>query len=308
MNLLLRRSLLCKSVLVFELAHAPKRSLTSGQLKKYFNVLNVNRNSSKKDIRDSFLKLSKVHHPDNKATGSHAKFVELKEAYDALKDGTPDTTRSTSSPDGRSPYYEDYDFSYQAHRKYRDRYKDYQTAYEASYSSSANRFGGRYANSQTPWEDFKRHREYNQQASTHGGAFTRVSARPILSATLILSAIAWIVIYSSILLMWDYNDSIRKNLARHKLRDHLDYEAYEKYLQARETAKLLNVERARERQRRKMAAREQMLQQQQQQQQQPQQQQQQQQQQKQQQQVVAVGEKPRAGIDTVIEASPSPCV
>lgn len=57
--------------------------------KDYYSILGVNYNSSPKDIKESFLKLSKIYHPDNNATGNHVKFVQIKEAYDAIKDIPP---------------------------------------------------------------------------------------------------------------------------------------------------------------------------------------------------------------------------
>ena len=52
----------------------------------YYEVLGVNKNASKDDIKSSYRKLAKKYHPDNKETGDEAKFKEVQEAYDILYD------------------------------------------------------------------------------------------------------------------------------------------------------------------------------------------------------------------------------
>lgn len=91
-----------------------KRSQSSGAYKDYYSILNVNRRSSPKEIKDSFLKLSKIYHPDNTKSGSHNKFIKLNEAYEVLSDAAKrrvydSTTRpvqpsSHSYPVGSRPF------------------------------------------------------------------------------------------------------------------------------------------------------------------------------------------------------------
>ena len=205
-----------------------KRSLNTNEWRKYLTILDVNKDSTPKDIKDSFLKLSKVYHPDNKATGSHMKFVELKEAYDALKDGHPTITTTGPSRTNNYNNYYDTDVSYQAHRAYREQYKDYRTAYEhRTYG-----FGGPYKNSSKPWEEMAREREYRRQQAYNNSFGNR--ARPLVSLTIILSAMAWIVIYSCVLLIWDYNDAFKKGMSSYKAKTHQDYEAYQEYIRRKE--------------------------------------------------------------------------
>lgn len=56
----------------------------------YYKVLQVDRGTSQEDISKSYKKLARKYHPDlNKDPGAEAKFKELNEAYEVLKD--PDT-------------------------------------------------------------------------------------------------------------------------------------------------------------------------------------------------------------------------
>ena len=51
-----------------------------------YEVLGVNKSASKDEIKSAYRKLAKKYHPDNKETGSEAKFKEVQEAYDILYD------------------------------------------------------------------------------------------------------------------------------------------------------------------------------------------------------------------------------
>lgn len=64
----------------------------SSSSKTFYDVLNVPRNASKRDIKTSFINLSKQYHPDA-LSSSHAKgcptkgsFIEINEAYSTLID------------------------------------------------------------------------------------------------------------------------------------------------------------------------------------------------------------------------------
>ena len=52
----------------------------------YYEVLGVNKNASKDEIKSAYRKLAKQYHPDNTETGDEAKFKEIQEAYDILYD------------------------------------------------------------------------------------------------------------------------------------------------------------------------------------------------------------------------------
>jgi molecular chaperone DnaJ len=54
-------------------------------MKDYYQILGVDRNASKDDIKKAFRKLAHEHHPDKK-TGNEAKFKEANEAYSVLSD------------------------------------------------------------------------------------------------------------------------------------------------------------------------------------------------------------------------------
>ena len=66
-----------------------QRFVSSHRPQDLYNVLGVSRTAEQKEIKDSFYKLSKEHHPDvNKEEGAQTKFREILEAYQIL--GSPD--------------------------------------------------------------------------------------------------------------------------------------------------------------------------------------------------------------------------
>lgn len=200
------------------------RSLSTSQLKEYYAILNVQKSSTPKEIKESFLRLSKIYHPDNRTTGSHLKFVQLKEAYDAIKDGQPavsDTYRAAKT-NSYSNYDEHVDLSHKAHAYYRERHRDY----------PESPFGGPYSGSSTPWEDLKRDRNYYRRRQEYERFAMGRAGKPIISLTLLFGAIAWIVIYSSVLLIWDTNDPATKRDI-HRNRGYRDYLAYQEQLRRR---------------------------------------------------------------------------
>lgn len=67
------------------LYYVPKRTFSSKKFQPLYFILKVRPNSTPKQIRESFLKLSKIYHPDNPDTGNEKKFIRLKEAYDKVK-------------------------------------------------------------------------------------------------------------------------------------------------------------------------------------------------------------------------------
>lgn len=225
-----------------------RRALSTSQLKEYYAILNVNNSSTPKEIRDSFLRLSKIYHPDNKTSGSHLKFVQLKEAYDALKDGPPATnttssyssSSSTNSTTGnRYSNYDPYeDLSHRAYARYREQTKEYYSGRKKTFSSS---FGGPYANSSTPWEDMRRDQEWSRKR--HSGHFnqSRGSAfQPFIHTTLFLGAIAWIVIYSGAMLIFDYNNQIKSQAAAIRSRRFDEYLTLQESLKRKESDRIMN--------------------------------------------------------------------
>ena len=54
----------------------------------YYNVLNINKNASKEEIKKSYHKLARIYHPDRNS-GDDSKFKEINKAYSILiDDGT----------------------------------------------------------------------------------------------------------------------------------------------------------------------------------------------------------------------------
>ena len=53
----------------------------------YYEILGVSRNASDDEIKKAFRRLAKQYHPDaNKEQGAEARFVEINEAYEVLRD------------------------------------------------------------------------------------------------------------------------------------------------------------------------------------------------------------------------------
>jgi curved DNA-binding protein CbpA len=64
-----------------------RRNYASGRTKDYYEILEVKRNSTRKEIKLAYYKLSKLYHPDVCTTGnSDNKYKEIQEAYHTLGD------------------------------------------------------------------------------------------------------------------------------------------------------------------------------------------------------------------------------
>lgn len=87
-----------------------KRSFTAGKFQASYCLLKVRRTSTKEQIRDSYLKLCKIHHPDNVDSGNHRKFVQLQEAYERIKEAPLLDASNREYPS----LNKDYDLSHEA--------------------------------------------------------------------------------------------------------------------------------------------------------------------------------------------------
>ena len=57
------------------------------EYKDYYKILGVSRNASKDDIKQAYRKLARKYHPDvSKAADAEARFKEVNEAHEVLKD------------------------------------------------------------------------------------------------------------------------------------------------------------------------------------------------------------------------------
>jgi hypothetical protein len=75
-----------KLVFCWKTLFTSKRHNSYWKLAHFYSILRTRPSSSPDQIKDSFLKLSKIYHPDNAETGDQAKFVRIKDAYDKIKD------------------------------------------------------------------------------------------------------------------------------------------------------------------------------------------------------------------------------
>ena len=56
-------------------------------LKDYYRILGVQKKASGDEIKKAYRALVKINHPDiNTTSGSHARFIEINEAYEILSD------------------------------------------------------------------------------------------------------------------------------------------------------------------------------------------------------------------------------
>lgn len=60
--------------------------MSASAKRDYYEVLGVGRGAAPDEIKKAFRKLARQYHPDNKETGSEAKFKEINEAYEVLSD------------------------------------------------------------------------------------------------------------------------------------------------------------------------------------------------------------------------------
>ncbi len=71
-------------------------------MKDYYKILEVPHNASEKAIHDAYRKAVKKYHPDVAGTGSHERFLEIREAYEVLSN--PERRRKYDLERGRRFY------------------------------------------------------------------------------------------------------------------------------------------------------------------------------------------------------------
>lgn len=99
------------------LFYISKRFLTDKKYIASYTILKVKNKSTPQDIRNNFLKLTKIYHPDNVETGNHSRFLRLKAAYDLIKDAPLLNEGIKSENTFESEI--DCDLSHKAHVQYR---------------------------------------------------------------------------------------------------------------------------------------------------------------------------------------------
>lgn len=90
-----------------------KRNFSSKRLQPFYSILKVRTTSTPEEIRNSYIKLSKIYHPDNLQTGDEKRFIRIKEAYDKIMSEFPSTVRNHKSQDDDDP-----DLSHKAYIEY----------------------------------------------------------------------------------------------------------------------------------------------------------------------------------------------
>lgn len=63
----------------------PKRAFSSRRIHECYRLLQINAQAEPSDIRQRYLELIRVYHPDNKETGNAKKFIRIKNAYEMIK-------------------------------------------------------------------------------------------------------------------------------------------------------------------------------------------------------------------------------
>jgi len=53
-----------------------------------YDVLNISRNASPEDVRNGYLSMSRLHHPDKSSSSSTSAFRSINQAYTILSDPT----------------------------------------------------------------------------------------------------------------------------------------------------------------------------------------------------------------------------
>lgn len=56
------------------------------KLRFFYQTLGARPKATSNEIREIFLRMSKIYHPDNPKTGDQGKFVKIKDAYEQIKD------------------------------------------------------------------------------------------------------------------------------------------------------------------------------------------------------------------------------
>ncbi len=96
--------------------------------KDYYQILEVDKDSSFEDIRISYKKLAKKYHPDiSNEENAQEKFKEINEAYDVLSDEEKKHQYDSFYNRSYNPYYKQYSYNQTAYNQY-----DYKRTYQNS--------------------------------------------------------------------------------------------------------------------------------------------------------------------------------
>lgn len=157
------------------------------------------------------------------------KFVKLKEAYDDIKDAP--TASSTTTTASGNPFHRPNEDLRHRTAYSRTQFNDYDAQdFARRYQEYMRRHGGE---NDTQWDNWHRMRR-EQTAKQHRDAFKKkYNVSPLASITILLGSVAWILIYSCILLFWEGSD-VKSNVAKNRSRRYEEYLAYKEYIRKRE--------------------------------------------------------------------------
>lgn len=189
-----------------------RRPISTSRLKECHKLLEVTHTSTPKEIKESFLRLSKIYHPDNKLTGSHTKFVQLKAAFDEIKEAP--TASASDKP------FSDGNINNRTYSSYGP--QAWSRAGQDTYG-----FGGPYARNDDPWERVRRDRAYRRQTRLRHFSSTKPA---------IARAITWILIWSSLLIVWDLSGKISQGVQYERVKQHREYLIYQDRLREKRVA------------------------------------------------------------------------
>lgn len=203
---------------------ACRRHISSSRLKECHDLLKVDRTATPKQIKENFLRLSKIYHPDNKVTGSHTKFVQLKQAYDEIKDAPTTSSRNFYDHEGSEH------MSHKAYAQYRERHRSYyhEDDYASRYAKQSHGFGGPYANSENPWEKLRRDRVFRRRQVFHQNPARLNMARNVSKLIIVLCSVYFM------LAVKDFGDEMSKGILDDRVKHRDEYLKYRKYLKERE--------------------------------------------------------------------------
>ncbi|CAJ0937734.1 unnamed protein product, partial [Mesorhabditis belari] len=145
-------------------------SFATSSTRDYYMVLGVSPTATQREIKSAYYSLSKKYHPDvGGGTATEAKFVEINEAYEILRDPNRRRTYDNIRTGARGPRYTgDNGYSGDPFQEFYRR----ATQGQWQYTSQGGRSGRRYTQAEYEriWEEFRRQAHANEHRSGEWGS------------------------------------------------------------------------------------------------------------------------------------------